>query len=114
MWMFVAGGLPMLFVLVFGLVSIGASIRFARAPATGRPAHLVALGLAVILAALSGVCVDLIMVTQHAPEMAAPGELGEVVLVGIGESLNPAVLGFSLVAVSALISSLGLRRMPAA
>lgn len=114
MWMFVAGGVPMLFVLVFGLVSIGASIRFARAPSPGGPAHLVALGLAVILAALSGVCVDLILVTQHAPEMAAPGELGATVLVGIGESLNPAVLGFSLVAVSALIASLGLRRMPSA
>ena len=111
MWLFVAGGLPMLFVLIFGLVSIGAAARFAHSPDPGRLGHLVALGVSVIFAALSGVCVDLIMVCQHAPAMAAPGELGAVVLAGIGESLSPAVLGSSLVAVTALIAAVGLRRM---
>lgn len=114
MALFLAGGFPMIFVLVFGLISIGASARFAWHPDSGRLGHLIALSLSVVFASITGFCVDMMVVTQHAPEMAEAGQLGTIVLVGLGESLSPLILGFSLVSISALIAAVGLRRMPSA
>ena len=46
---FLSGGFPMVFVLVFGLVAIAASTRFALQPAEGRVGALVAYASSVIL-----------------------------------------------------------------
>jgi hypothetical protein len=46
------------------------------------------------------------------PEMAASENLPIVLLVGLGESLTPAILGAAIVAVTALLVAVGLRRLP--
>jgi hypothetical protein len=114
MWFFLAGGFPMIFVLVFGLVAVAAAGRFAWKPEIGRLGHIAALCVSLGFASLAGVCTDLIAVSRHVPEMdLEDGQLGLVMLVGLGESLSPAVLGFSLIAIVALVSAVGLRGMPA-
>jgi hypothetical protein len=74
-----------------------------------------ALGLTTTFATLSGICVDLAAVGHGAPAYVARHagvSLTEAVLQGIAESLAPGVLGFTFVALAALITTLGLYREP--
>lgn len=112
-WLMIAGGFPMLFVLVFGAVGLVSALRYAWSPAPGRLGHIAATGMAVLFSALAGVAADLMMVTirvNETPEWANSPDLHLILLAGLGESLAPAVLGFSILAVTALFVALGLRR----
>jgi hypothetical protein len=109
---FLGGGISMVFVLVFGLLAVASAGRFAWSPA-GRVDALVAQGVAVLLASGCGVLTDITAVVQNVTsheELAADPQLHLILLVGLGESLAPAVLGLALIAVQALLVSLGLRR----
>lgn len=114
---FMGGGLSMVFVLVFGLMAVALAAWFAGSPGTGDVRSHVALGVAVLAASLCGVMTDLTAVATQVPanpEWAQSPDLAMILLVGLGESLAPGVLGFALVAVQALLVSFGLRRLPAA
>jgi len=114
---FVAGGFPMVFVTLFGCVAVADAARFAAQPAPGRLDPIKAYGVAVALAALAGVAVDLSVVARFVandPELSVPGTFGPAVLAGIGEALAPAILGGAVLSVVALLSAVGLRRMPPA
>jgi hypothetical protein len=45
------------------------------------------------------------------PEWAKGPDLPLVVMIGIGESLTPAILGFSVLAIAWLVGAFGQRRM---
>jgi hypothetical protein len=110
---FASGGFPMLFIAVFGSVALAGALRFALQPAPGRVGPVVAYGLAVGLAAVAGVAVDLATVARFASgEAIDPDQRARIVLVGVSEALSPAVLGFAVLSVVALITAIGLRRMP--
>ena len=110
---FVGGGFPMVFITVFGAVALLGAVRFALQPRSGRVAPVVAYGAAVALAALAGVAVDLSVVARVASSEEIASDLrARIVLAGVGESLAPAILGFSILAVVALVTAVGLRRMP--
>lgn len=114
MWFFVAGGFPMIFVLVFGLVALAAAARFAWRPEAGRLGHIAALCVSVLFASLAGVAAAVLAVSVKVPanpEWANSPDLPLILLVGLGEALTPAVLGFSFVAVVALVTAVGLRRL---
>jgi hypothetical protein len=105
---FLAGGFPMVFVIVFGLVALASAVRFALAPAPGRVGPIVAYGIAVLLVSTAGALVDagvVLRVVAQAEDSQVP-----ILLVGLSESLSPPILGFSLVAVVALVTAVGLRR----
>ncbi|MEQ1570115.1 MAG: hypothetical protein ABMA64_31060 [Myxococcota bacterium] len=105
---FLAGGFPMVFVTVFGLVALASAVRFALAPAPGRVGPIVAYGVAVALVSIAGALVDagvVLRVVAQSEENQAT-----ILLVGLSESLAPPILGFSLVAVVALVTAVGLRR----
>lgn len=113
-WLMIAGGMPMVVIVVFGLVALVAAARFAWTPVVGRLGHIVALSVAVLFASLAGVAADLIMVTIRVPsnpEWAQSPDLHLILLAGLGESLAPAVLGFSVLSVTALVTAIGVRRL---
>jgi hypothetical protein len=108
---FQAGGFPMLFVLVFGLVAIGSALRFAVSPAPGRAGPIAAYGAAVLCVSVAGTAFDLATVARYVAARQPTGdELLTVLVIGAGESMSPLVLGSSLVAVAALATAVGLRR----
>ncbi|GDX79019.1 hypothetical protein LBMAG42_08300 [Deltaproteobacteria bacterium] len=111
---FAMGGFPMIVIVVFGLVGIVNAARFAWAPGPGRVGYLAALGVAVALAGVGGMAVDLIAVSVHVPEhpeWVAENGLGMIVLQGVGESLTPIVLASGLLIAQSLLVALGLRRL---
>lgn len=112
-WLMIAGGAPMVLIVVFGLLGLVSAGRYAWAPVSARLGHVVALGIAVVFASLSGVAANLIAVSIHVPanpEWAQSPDLPLIVLAGVGEALAPVVLGFSIVSVQALFTAVGLRR----
>lgn len=115
MWFLLAGGLPGLVILVFGLVALAAAGRFAMAPDLVRLGHVAALCVGLFFASLAGVAACLAAVAVNVPahpEWYADGDLALVVLAGVGESMMPAILGFSTIAAVALVSAVGLRKLP--
>jgi hypothetical protein len=109
----VAGGFPMVFVAVFGLVAIASSVRFALAPAPGGARAIVAYAAAVVFVSLAGTAFDLVAVARYvAREEPVGDQLTTILVVGGSEALSPVILGFSLVAVAMLATAVGLRRRP--
>ncbi|HEY4157151.1 MAG TPA: hypothetical protein VGM29_03605, partial [Polyangiaceae bacterium] len=65
------------------------------------------------LTILTSICADFAAVGHHAPEFlhAHPQmPLGEVLLQGVAESMSPGILGFTMLSLAALITTLGLYR----
>lgn len=115
MWLVMAGGFPMVVIAVVGGFALAGAARFAMAPHPDRLRHVVALSASVLCASVTGVCADLLAVSVNVPAhpewLADPG-LGVAVLVGVGESLVPAILGGSVLAAVALLAAVGLQRLP--
>ena len=116
MWFIMAGGFPMIVLLVVGVIALVGAVRFALTPIAGRLPYLGALALAVAATSFAGTCADLLTVSVKVPaslDMASSENLPIILLVGFGESLTPAILGAAIVAVLALLVAVGLRRLPA-
>lgn len=116
-WLMVAGGAPMVVIVLFGLLALLGAARFAWRPERGQLPWLGGLGAAVFFSALAGVAADLAAVGVNVsgnPELAGSDQLGLIVLAGVGESMAPAILGFGLLSLLSLVTSVGLRRLPAA
>ncbi len=116
MWLMTAGGAPSFVIVFFGLVALASAARFAWRPEPGRVGYLLALSAAVLFSSVAGVAAALASVAVHVAgndEWAKSPDMPLIVLMGFGESMAPAILGFSLLSVIALVSSVGLRRLPA-
>lgn len=115
MQFFLEGGFAMFFLVAFGFASMIAAARYAYY-ATGVTFRVV-LGLssATLFTTLMGLCVNLAAVGHGALTYQAkhPEESTlSVLLQGLAESLAPGVLGFSFLALTALIATFGLYREP--
>jgi hypothetical protein len=116
MWIIAAGGVPVLFVIAFGLIGLATAARFAWSPGDGRIGHVAGICTAVAFASLAGFAADLMTVSVQvtgSEEWSHSPDLPLIVLAGFGEAMSPLILGFSLVAVTALVTAIGLRRAPA-
>jgi hypothetical protein len=114
---FLEGGFAMFFLLAFGVGSLASAVWYARSAT--RVAFRVTMGLAAATACttLMGLCVDFAAVGHGAFAYQAkhPNEsMTSILLQGLAEALAPGVLGFSLLALTALITTLGLYREPVA
>lgn len=110
---FINGGLPMVFVLVLGLIGLVSAARFMRSPDARKVAPVVALSVATLFAALTGVASDLMVVTHVVA--SEPGFHDEkmpiVLLQGFSESMSPAILGGTLLCVTWMVMAVGYRRL---
>lgn len=103
------GGFPMFFLLAFGLAALASSVRFAVAPSQRALRTTLALSAATCCTTITGVCAALRVVGHHAPEFPETS-LAVVVMLGIAESLSPAILGFVMLSLISLIVALGVYR----
>ncbi len=108
-----AGGWLTWMVLILGGICLAIAALFARRPEAGRLPLLRALTWATVFAVLAGVAVNFTATLARAgsEESAASGSGMEMVLVGGAESLTPAVLGFTLLALVWMFVAIGMRRM---
>jgi hypothetical protein len=108
------GGFAMFFLVAFGVATLVASTLYAWRVTRVALRVTLGLGTATWFTTLMGVCVDLAAVGHGALDYQARHHepLVGVLLGGLAESLAPGVLGFSFLALAALIATLGLYREP--
>ena len=115
--LFTEGGFAMFFLLAFGVATLVAATRYAwRVTRVGFRITL-GLGAATAFTTLMGICVDLAAVGHGVPGYVErhPGTtLFTATLQGIAESLAPGIMGFTFLALAALITTRGLYRDPSA
>jgi Na+/proline symporter len=103
----------MWFLILFGIAGLVSAVGYARRPT--RPGLQVVIGPAIttLMSICTGTVADLAAVGHKAPDYVRSHpntSLSEVLLAGVGESMSPAILGFSLLTTVALVASLGMRR----
>ncbi len=106
-------GFPIWFVLAFGALTLLCSARYAATPRVERLALAGALACATLFSTFTAVCADLAAVGHHGPEFLAQHpdtQVYALVLQGGAESLSPAIIGFSVLTLAALLTALGCYR----
>ena len=109
--MFVAGGYAMWMIAILGVACLITAVRFAMRGEPRLLGVMRALSWAVVFSTLSGISSDLTATFLHVardPDWSKEPLLP--LLMGFGESLTPATLGFSLLAICWIIVAVGVRR----
>jgi hypothetical protein len=106
------GGGPMLFVLIFGLLTFAAAAAFAARGDRRRLGFITWMGLATALSVAGGICADLAAVGHHGLERCAAHhiEASACLLVGLAESMAPGIVGFTLLSLAAMLAAVGMSR----
>ena len=105
----------MWFLLAFGALTLISAARFAARPEPLRLRLSLALGVATSFATATAICADLAQVGHQVPDYMArhPAlSLSALLLQGVAESMSPAILGFTVLSLTALIVALGFHRQP--
>jgi len=113
---FQAGGYSMFFILILGLVTLGAAAAFMRKPQAQDVGMIRGFSVATVFAVLSGIAADLAAVFTHVPnnpEFAQSPDMPLIVMTGLAESLTPAILGFSMLTLAWMVTAVGVRRLGA-
>ncbi|MBF5044784.1 hypothetical protein FGE12_20465 [Aggregicoccus sp. 17bor-14] len=109
-----AGGVGMWGVLTLGLVTLGNAALFAWRPERRRVGVIACMALATVGSLLLASITGFAHVGIYASDMAREGQsVVAVVIGGLAESLAPAVLGFALLTVTAVVTAVGMRRLGA-
>lgn len=117
------GGFATWVVMLLGLITLAAAGSFAIRAERRSIGFIEWMSRATLYATLVGLAANFGAVGHHVSGMMLgswklpPGNEGltpaSAVLMGIGESMAPAILGFALLAMSALLTAIGHRRMDA-
>lgn len=113
---FQSGGWSMFLVLGLSVVTLGAAIHFARKPAEQHVGMIRGFSVATAFAVLGGMAANLAAVFTHVPgnpEWAQSPDMPLIVMTGLGESLAPAILGFSVLSIAWMVTGVGVRRLGA-
>lgn len=116
MWnLFRDGGFPMFFVVGFGLVALSTAFAYALRPSVDRERFVRWMALATIASVICGTAADLAAVAKYVASHSLEGaRLATIVVEGIGESMSPAIFGFSILSLAAAMIAIGKRRVPIA
>ena len=112
---FQSGGMPMWFILAFGLAALGGAIFFAVRPDELRLGALRAMSWATLFASLSGFIAAVATTLRYCVQLP-PAEATNwhvFVMQGFAESYANLILGLSLLALTWLVIAVGLRRLAA-
>jgi fluoride ion exporter CrcB/FEX len=107
----------MWFLLAFGVLTLVSAARFATQPKSSRLRLVVALGVATLFTTLTTISADLAEVGHHVADYVAlhPAlSLSDALLQGAAESMAPAIFGFTVLSLTALVVALGFHREPVA
>jgi hypothetical protein len=112
---FMAGGVSMWFLLLFGALTLAGAVLFARRPDATRLGAVKALSVATLCSVGAGTASDFAAVGYNVPQhFADEPNIHMIVLTGIAESMSPAILGFAILSIAWLIVAVGHRRLRAA
>lgn len=119
MWTLIRNGgvIPMMFILIFGLVALGASFYFAVRGQRQSLGFIRGMMQAVLFATLAATAADLgatLYAASHAwekPTEGGPLVAAHMIVEGFAESSSPGILGFSFLAVTAMLTAVGRRRL---
>ena len=116
------GGVPMWFILLFGVMALGAAGFFAVRVDRKLLGFIKWMSVATVCTVVSGTAADLgttcftvarIVTGENAlPEMKGVPWYA-IVLEGFAESMSPVIMGMSLLALTALLTAIGRRRLDA-
>jgi hypothetical protein len=109
-----AGGFGMVVVLVVGGITLATAVMFARKPDERRMALVRAFTAASLFSVLTAVASNLATVMYHVPQtpkFAESPDFAKVIMIGIGESLTPAIMGGAILTVTWVIAAVGMRRL---
>ncbi len=109
---FRAGGAPIWIVLALSIPMLYFGVRFAIAADARRLALLRGLTWAQVFAVGSGVASNVMAVMSGAGRAPDDEPVLPRILIGLGEALTPAVLGLTMLSVTWILITLGLRRTP--
>jgi hypothetical protein len=105
------GGGPMIFVVVFGLLTLVASALFAIRGDRHRLHFIKWMGGATAFSVLGGIFADLAAVGHHASERCPPDQFPlPCLLVGFAESMAPGIIGFTGLSLAAMLTAVGMSR----
>jgi hypothetical protein len=114
--LFLAGGLPMVFVLLFGAAAVVAGFIHLVRPDPRREPTIRALSAALLAAIGAGTAASIAAVCVKVPanpEWAKSPDLPLILLTGLGESMADAILGFAFLAVTWMAVAAARRRLQA-
>jgi hypothetical protein len=137
MWAFLrSGGLPMLFILIFGLIGLGAAFYFALRAERRTLGFVKSMAAATLFATLATSCADVGATlyaagkvydvndpqgpsadvrftpqTARGADAATTFKVMRVVIEGLGESTSPGILGFAFLALTSMLVAVGRRRL---
>lgn len=109
-----AGGAPIWIVLLFGLATLVIAAFFAWRPDERRYALLTGMTKCTQFALWSGIlsCLAAVMIkVPNNPQWAKSPDLPLIVMTGIGESLTPGILGFTILSLAWLLGAFGKKRL---
>ena len=109
-----AGGIPMIIVISFGLITLFVALRHFWAPSEHRILLVKTLSVATTFSVGAAVTANLAVVmtkVPNHPQWSTSPKLPLIVMTGIGEALTPAVLGFTMLSVSWIFLSSGIRKL---
>jgi hypothetical protein len=112
--LFREGGWAMFFVLAFGSLAFIAAVVFAARPHPGRIDVVRALTRATVFSIAAGIVADVAAVCSHVPanpEWANSPKIHLILLQGLGESMAPGILGFTILSLVWLVMAVGHRRL---
>ncbi len=118
MWTLIRNGgvIPMLFILVFGLLALGTSFYFAVRPQKQSLGFITSMAQATLFGTLAATFADVgatLYAASHAwenPEAGA-GRAASMIVEGLSESASPGIVGFSFLALTAMLTAVGRRRL---
>ncbi len=108
------GGWAMWVVLLLSLITLVAAGLFAYRPDERKISFIRAMTVATVFSALSGLFLDIGAVMHKVPatpEWAKSPDLHLIVMQGIGESMAPPILAFTLLSWTWVVTAVGLRRL---
>ncbi|MBX3260672.1 MAG: hypothetical protein KF782_13345 [Labilithrix sp.] len=117
MWTLIRNGgvPPMLFILVTGLVGLAAAFHFALRARRQSLGFVKGMAAATLFGTLAASCADVGATLYTAEKSFDKGEGVEralhLVVEGLAESTSPGILGFSFLALSAMLVAVGRRRL---
>ena len=115
MWtLFRLGGWPMFFVVAFGVTALLTSFIYAIVPNERNEGFIKWMSRATLFSILTGTCADFAAVGNAvANGKFAPSDRLLIICEGFAESMSPGIMGFSFLALIALMSAVGKRRLDA-
>ena len=120
MWTLIRNGgvIPMLFILVFGLLALGASFYFAVRPQKESLGFIISMSRATLFGTLAATAADVGATLYGASQVwespeGSSTQAARIVVQGFAESTSPGILGFSFLALASMLTAVGRRRLDA-